>query len=662
MKICLISSVYPPRIGGPSTQTRHFATLIKEQGITPIVITFGKRDGIGLDEGVKVYYLNSHEEPLVGPFLQYSNAFLRLWKILRNEKPDIIQHQTGVDFLSVISGFLAKRLGIPSVIKYAGDLVWERLGANHSNNFSYEEIFNSSLQGRFLTRIERFALNNFTYIWATSQFQKDSLTRILKINNNKIRSYPNYIMLDTNTLSKTAKDKLTILSVCRFAYWKRIDNTLRAFAKLNKNNTVLKIVGGGNPVLENELKKLAVDLGIQDNVEFIGSVSPSRVNDLFNAADIFVSSTTHEPFGITFVEAMNAGLPIVATKVGGIPDVVPEEKAGFLVQPNHIDEMADRIRLLADDFRLRREFGEYGRQWAKKFDLKEHISTFLDLYKQMGDPNIIRQRPSSDKRISPVVEGLDKKRLYDYYKDQQEDFSRMYKDKYRKNKQRRRLDIIKELLSGYNNMDNFILDIGCGDGYASSYLLNGYLLKTYFGLDLSAQKLKIVLNRIKCSSAIIGDAENLPVSDASVHTVLCLETLEHLLNPIATLKEIERILKPGGISLISIPIDSALQKILVKGMRKLSKKRNSHFNEHIHLFTMRSINPFLDGTSFKVLTKLFCGFNFPLLDLIATRLPYGVFSSIDNLLCKLPLQCFGIGTKFGLSFGREYLILAVQKP
>ena len=271
-------------------------------------------------------------------------------------------------------------------------------------------------------------------------------------------------------------------------------------------------------------------------------------------------------------------------------------------------------------------------------------------------------KAEKNRQISPLVEGVDKKYLYDYYKNQQEDLHRMYyKDRYRKHKQEKRLHIIKELLKGYNHKDDLILDLGCGDGYAFSYSLNGYPVKTYLGLDLSKEKLKKVLGNIKHSSAIVGDAENLPISNKSVNTVLCLETLEHLLDPLATFKEVERVLKPGGIFLLSVPIDSPLQRILIQGIKKLTPQRSSRFNEHLHVFTNASIKCFFKETNFKVLTKRFCGFNFPFLSLVTHKLPYRIFSSIDNLLSKIPLQCFGIGTKFSLSVGREYLVIVAQK-
>src|SRR4030042_2705750 len=148
MKVCLVSSIYPPRIGGPSTQTRHLACLLRAHGVTPLVITFGRRDELHYDQGIKVYHLNAYEEAVIRPFWQFSHAFLRLWKIFQQERPDIVHHQTGVDYLSVLSGWVAKRMGIPSLIKYAGDLVWERLANQLSGLVKYEDIFTYNLKAK----------------------------------------------------------------------------------------------------------------------------------------------------------------------------------------------------------------------------------------------------------------------------------------------------------------------------------------------------------------------------------------------------------------------------------------------------------------------------------------------------------------------------------
>ena len=654
MKVCLVSSVYPPRIGGPSTQTRHLACLLQAHGVTPLVVTFGSRNEILYDQGIKVYYLDAHEEPVIGPFWQYSHAFLRLWKIFQQERPDIVHHQTGIDYLSVLSGWVAKRMGIPSLVKYAGDLVWEKLGSASSNKLSFEEIFNSSLKARLLFGLERFALHNFDLVWATSLFQKDCLTRLLGIKDQKIVHHPNYIALEEDLGGGVpGSDNLIILSVCRFARWKRVDQTLRAFARLKQNGAVLRIIGGENLELEMELKDLAERLGIQNRVEFIGSVSPTKVTEFFKNAAVFVSSTNYEPFGITFVEAMAAGLPVVATKVGGIPEVVPDGRAGFLVAPGDIQGMADKLALLLNDPRLRKHFGEYGKKWVKRFDLREQAPRFFTIYDQLLN---LKPRPGNadeDSRASQTAF------LHDYYRNQEEDYYRMYQDRSRQNKQKRRLDLIKESFQEQCNRPSDIMDVGCGDGYAANYIMNGFKMRRVLGLDLSSKKLTRFLKTVESSLVLVGDGERLPLKNDSVGGILCLETLEHLIGPSAALREMNRVLKPGEIIILSIPINSPLQGLLIKAMKKLKKTRR--FSEHIQSFTIPSIYHLLEKSGFKVLTQRFCGFNLPLINLVLERLSYPWFITIDNLLCHLPLNCFGVGTRFGLSLGREYLILTAQK-
>ena len=388
MKVCLISSVYPPRISGPSTQTRHFALLLKGNGVAPIVVTFGRRNEVSFDEGVKVYYLSSHEEKLIGPFFQYLNAFFRLWKILRYEKPDVVQHQTGVDYLAVISGFLAKKMRIPSIIKYAGDLVWERLGPNTSNSLSYEEIFSSSMKSRFLTRLERFTLNNFKVIWAISSYQKRSLTDIHNISEKKIVSLPNSICLDDirtkeSIMNDQNDNSVEILTVCRFAKWKRIDNAILALSRIRNNNVRLKIIGGENSVLERDLRNMAKSLGISERVFFIGSISPAEIGCHFWKSDVFLLPTVHEPCAIVLIEAMAAGLPIVTTNVGGNPDLVTDGQEGFLVEPSDVDGMVRRLQIFIENPELRLRTGRLGIEQAKKYDLNKNIRLFIDLYKKL---------------------------------------------------------------------------------------------------------------------------------------------------------------------------------------------------------------------------------------------------------------------------------------
>jgi hypothetical protein len=115
---------------------------------------------------------------------------------------------------------------------------------------------------------------------------------------------------------------------------------LRAFAKarpLLGPNTLLVIAGKGP--LEKQLRDQAQKLGIDDDVRFVGQVPDAR--RLFAAFDLFVLSSDHEPFGMVLLEAMAAGVPVMATNCGGAPEVIG--RSDCLFQLGNADELADRL-------------------------------------------------------------------------------------------------------------------------------------------------------------------------------------------------------------------------------------------------------------------------------------------------------------------------------
>lgn len=387
MKVCLLTGVYPPRIGGPATQTKQLAQMLSREGVETFVVTFGPSNDVLNDDGVRIHQLDPHEQPVVGPALQYGNALLRLRGIMAREKPDVVHMQT-VGYLAVVTGLLLRTVArIPSVVKYAGDLVWETVVSSAPEHrwrdLTYDDIFTSSAKARWLTKIERFALGSYTRVWATSRFQVDSLVRLVGVRREKVVLMPNYVLLPSPSRAPRGDGPVTIATAARFTRWKRLDNTLRAFAQVRDTGARLQIVGGENPALERQLRTLARDLAIDDRVEFLGPLPSAEAMAVLDRADIFVSSTEYEPFGIVFVEAMALGLPIVATCVGGVPDVVPDGDAGFLVAPGDVDGMAVRLRELITDDGLRKRMGAQARERAQQFDLRRNIHRMVGFYEDL---------------------------------------------------------------------------------------------------------------------------------------------------------------------------------------------------------------------------------------------------------------------------------------
>ncbi len=110
--------------------------------------------------------------------------------------------------------------------------------------------------------------------------------------------------------------------------------------------------------------------------------------ELYSQADIFVLPTLREAFGIAYIEAMAAGLPVIGSRISAVPEIVTEN-AGFLVEPNDPHALADRIEQLLDDPQLRRRLGDNGRARARRlFDVKVHLERLRVLFKEVAAAGI----------------------------------------------------------------------------------------------------------------------------------------------------------------------------------------------------------------------------------------------------------------------------------
>jgi glycosyltransferase involved in cell wall biosynthesis len=138
---------------------------------------------------------------------------------------------------------------------------------------------------------------------------------------------------------------------------KRIDTILRAMERVTENfpDAVLIIVGEGRQ--NDELARLAGELGVSASVHFLGRRPHERISGLLRQADAFVHCSDHEGQPVAIIEAMQAGLPIVAARVGGVADMVRDGETGFTTSPDDAAAFAAHIERLLTDDTLRRRLG-----------------------------------------------------------------------------------------------------------------------------------------------------------------------------------------------------------------------------------------------------------------------------------------------------------------
>jgi D-inositol-3-phosphate glycosyltransferase len=193
------------------------------------------------------------------------------------------------------------------------------------------------------------------------------------------------------------RDEFIVLQLGRMVPRKGVDNVIRAVALLHTEYGLpahLLIVGGNgeqpDPVATPELGRLmalARELGIEKFVTFTGQRQREQLRYYYSAADVFVTTPWYEPFGITPLEAMACGTPVVGTAVGGIKTTVVDGETGYLVQPNDPAGLAERLAWLHRHPQLGQRLGWYGMRRAyQHFTWRNVVANIARVYEDVLEP------------------------------------------------------------------------------------------------------------------------------------------------------------------------------------------------------------------------------------------------------------------------------------
>jgi glycosyltransferase involved in cell wall biosynthesis len=155
-----------------------------------------------------------------------------------------------------------------------------------------------------------------------------------------------------------------ILHIGKFEHKKSQDVILHAFKRLLESHPdcSLVLIGADGPLLR-QTRALIQELGLEKQVELHVNVPHDQLPRFMEKAELFILPSRVEPFGIVLLEAGAAGLPVVATQVGGIPELIEHERTGLLISPDSVEELALAMRRLIENPDLA---GELGRKWHER--------------------------------------------------------------------------------------------------------------------------------------------------------------------------------------------------------------------------------------------------------------------------------------------------------
>lgn len=231
--------------------------------------------------------------------------------------------------------------------------------------------------GRF---IDGLVYPTYQRIYCISQGTLDSLKRWMPDQQNKLKVVENGVKLSHGEFSSKQKtDRLVIVSAGRLHKQKNYETAIRAIALLKDLNIEYRIAGIGSE--ENALRAQCSHLKLEDTVKFYGYVN--NIDSFLTEADIFLMPSRWEGFGLAAVEAMNAGLPVIASNVPGIREVLDTPRpCGILVSPDSPDEIASAVRALKHQNK-RQALGKRAFMRSRCFSEERMTERYRDEYNQL---------------------------------------------------------------------------------------------------------------------------------------------------------------------------------------------------------------------------------------------------------------------------------------
>lgn len=336
MRILIIAGIFPPDIGGPANYIPKFALAMHERGHRIRVISFSD--------------VASFQDDLNFPFpihriqrrqLFFIRELKTIWNGIRHGKDIDIIYANGNDFKAWIIGAILKK---PVIHKIVGDTSWERAQNKSWTNLTLDEYQTSSKSAKLsiLDFIRSFPLRRAKAIITPSHYLKklvlnwDVQASNIHVVYNAMEPLPD----NENDFHFEPNPRLKwMVTVCRLVPWKGVDTLIKVLHKFP--NLGLIIVGDGP--LEGILKNLTKSENLSAQVIFLGRQPRSRIKEIFKKSCFFILNSSYEGLPHVVLEAMSCQKIVLASQVGGTPEVVSNGVNGLLFDYNDSEKIENCI-------------------------------------------------------------------------------------------------------------------------------------------------------------------------------------------------------------------------------------------------------------------------------------------------------------------------------
>lgn len=335
--ICMASDFFYPNTGGVEEHIYNLSQCLIKRGHKVVVITHSYGDRVGIrymTSGLKVYYLpiKVFYNQCILPTMICNIAIVRY--VLIREQIEIVHGHSAFSVLGHEVSIIGKLMGLKSV-------------------FTDHSLFGFADTSAILTnKYLQVCLSNCDHCICVSHIGKENTVLRAKVKARNVSVIPNAV--DTYAFtpdpSKRDPDAITIVIVSRLVYRKGVDLMTGVIAELCPKYPKLRFVIGGDGPKMWLLQEVRERKGLQHCVTLLGSLKHSQVRNVLVQGNIFLNTSLTEAYCMAIVEAASCGLQVVSTRVGGIPEVLPDDMI-YLTEPN-VASLVDGIERAMRDLEL----------------------------------------------------------------------------------------------------------------------------------------------------------------------------------------------------------------------------------------------------------------------------------------------------------------------
>ncbi len=376
--VAQFASAFSPHVGGVEQVVEQLAHQQLALGDNPLVITMRWPKDLAQAEVVRGIPVRRHIFRLPEKAMRSKLAyFVENQRVQRAVERQLRAHAATIIHIQCVSSNAlyamraARSLQLPLVATLHGELTMDATGIYQRSTTLPSLLRRLMLEADAVTACSTHTLDQAQHFTGVDTGARGSVI------------CPGVTLAEFETAEPERRARPFLLAVGRHVRAKGFDVLIEAYAAVRSrlpDAPDLVIAGDGEE--RDALTRLVDVLRLRESIELVGECDRARTAGLFRGCSAFVLPSRHEPLGIVNMEAMAASKPVIASRVGGVPEIVADDETGLLTAPGDPAGLADAILRVITDPILAKRLGESGRLRMTAFDWREVSAQYDDVYRR----------------------------------------------------------------------------------------------------------------------------------------------------------------------------------------------------------------------------------------------------------------------------------------